>query len=109
MITDIDNLDSETARVTRRNDLPLLDYPTAVERAKNGAMAADVAVSFVFWKIIKQLLSSAPEHGIVNFLPAPLPDYPGYGRLQCRRPGGTRALGAHRPIHGREHRHRREH
>lgn len=77
VVTDVDNPDSEVAGVARREDLPLLDYSTVMKRAKAGSLDVDVAVSFVFWKIIKEPLLSTPPHGIINFHPAPLPEYKG--------------------------------
>lgn len=77
VITDADNPDSATADVARRHDLPLLDYETTVRRADAGRLDVDVATSFVFWKIIEPPLLGAPRHGIINFHPAPLPDYRG--------------------------------
>lgn len=77
VITDLNNPDSRTAAVAREHDLPLLDYETAMDWAEQRRLQVDVAVSFVFWKIIKEPLLSAPSHGIINFHPAPLPEYRG--------------------------------
>lgn len=77
VITDADNPDSETARIARRRDLALLDYEGACELVADGRLEFDVGVSFVFWKIIDEPLLDAPGCGIINFHPAPLPEYRG--------------------------------
>ena len=77
VITDQDNPHSEVARVAQAHGLPLWRYEEAMKRADEGRLEADVAVSFVFWKIIKEPLLGAPRFGIINFHPAPLPEYRG--------------------------------
>jgi len=40
-------------------------------------MDIDLIVSFLYWRIIKEPLISAPKLGCINFHPAPLPEYRG--------------------------------
>lgn len=76
-ITDAGDPQSETAAAARRCGVELMEYPEAMDRAQRGELDVDVACSFVFWKIIEDPLLSAPDNGIINFHPAPLPEYRG--------------------------------
>jgi methionyl-tRNA formyltransferase len=70
---------SPTAEVARKYNIPLLRFEEALEASENGALSFDLGLSMLYWRKIRgALLSSAPR-GIVNFHPAPLPDYKGVG------------------------------
>ena len=68
---------SPTAQVAEINGLPLFTYESAVEALAEGDLSFDLGVSFVYWRILKEPLLSHPDLGIVNFHPAPLPEYKG--------------------------------
>lgn len=77
VLTDSHLPGSQTAEAARLRDLPLYTYEEACEAIEAGRLSFDFAVSFVYWRIIKEPLLSHPPLGIINFHPAPLPEYKG--------------------------------
>lgn len=77
VVTDEDNPASVTAETAHANGVPIYGYEEVIEAIDRGELYVDVAVSYVFWKIIGEPLLSAPRFGIINFHPAPLPEYRG--------------------------------
>jgi methionyl-tRNA formyltransferase len=61
-----------------RHGLRLVDVEEVYAELKAGA-ELDLAVSFLFWKRIREPLISGPRIGCLNFHPAPLPDMRGLG------------------------------
>jgi methionyl-tRNA formyltransferase len=79
VITDTHLPGSATAAKARALGLPLLSVDEVVKRIESRSIEIDCGISFVFWRIIKQPLLGFPPLGIINFHPAPLPDYKGTG------------------------------
>ncbi len=77
VLTDSHMPTSPTSDLARRHGLPLMTYDQASEAIAAGGLTFDVVVSFVYWKRIKEPLLSHPKAGVINFHPAPLPDYKG--------------------------------
>ena len=65
--------------VTQRALLAALAHPE--ERSVLGGMLDDVdlIISYLYWRRIKKPLINLPRFGVINFHPAPLPDYQGLG------------------------------
>lgn len=70
---------SPTSEVARTHDIPLLRFKEASEACENGTLDFDLGVSMLYWRKLRGALLSAAPRGIVNFHPAPLPDYKGVG------------------------------
>ena len=68
---------SPTAVVARTWNIPVLSLDELYARIQAGTIQFDLGISFVYWKIIKEPLISFPSCGVINFHPAPLPDYRG--------------------------------
>lgn len=79
VLTDSHLEGSATAAVAERHGVPLFTYETASEALRAGEMTFDLGVSFVYWRILKSDLLMHPPLGIINFHPAPLPEYKGTG------------------------------
>lgn len=77
VLTDSHLEGSQTAEVAERHGLKLFTYETAIEAIAAGDLSFDLGVSFVYWRILKEPMLSHPSLGIVNFHPAPLPEYKG--------------------------------
>jgi methionyl-tRNA formyltransferase len=77
VLTDSHLSGSATASAARSLGIPVLDHDEVLRDVESGTLTFDVAVSFVYWRIIRDPLLSAPPCGIVNFHPAPLPAYRG--------------------------------
>jgi len=68
---------SPTSEVARKYNLPLYTYEMAEFSIKNGELKFDFGVSLVYWRILKEPFLSHAEYRIINFHPAPLPEYKG--------------------------------
>jgi methionyl-tRNA formyltransferase len=65
-------------QAAERHGLALVDVEDVYAELEAGA-EVDLAVSFLFWKLIREPLISGPRIGCLNFHPAPLPDMRGLG------------------------------
>ncbi|MCL2254855.1 MAG: hypothetical protein FWC09_10475 [Lachnospiraceae bacterium] len=77
VVTDSQFNNSPTMLAAKSMGIPVISMEEA-----NGLMAesddyADLAVSYLFWRKIKEPLISKPKHGCINFHPAILPDWKG--------------------------------
>jgi len=79
VLTDTHLAGSPTASLARDLGLPLLELDDVYKSVELGVLDFDVAVSYVYWRIVRQPLIGHPRYGIVNFHPAPLPDLKGTG------------------------------
>lgn len=79
VVTDNHHETSPTAQVAKKYGLNLLDYEGLMESISSEQLNFDLAVSYVYWRILKKPLIKIPELGIINFHPAPLPDLRGTG------------------------------
>jgi methionyl-tRNA formyltransferase len=79
VITDAHLDVSPTRDVAIENGVSLYTYDAAVGAIRDGTLAFDLGVSLVYWQILKEPFLSHPKLGIINFHPAPLPDYKGTG------------------------------
>jgi methionyl-tRNA formyltransferase len=77
VLTDNHLPNSPTTRIARKWNIPVLSIGEVYERIQAGTLAFDLGISFVYWKILKEPLISFPRYGVINFHPAPLPDYRG--------------------------------
>ena len=65
-------------QAAERHGLRLLEVEDVYAELDGGA-DIDLAISFLFWKRIREPLISGPRIGCLNFHPAPLPDMRGLG------------------------------
>lgn len=79
VVTDNHQDTSPTANIARKHGLNLLDYDTCMKKIESNEIHFDLAVSYVYWRILKKPLIQKPKFGIINFHPAPLPDLRGTG------------------------------
>lgn len=77
VMTDHHLTGSPTAAYAKANNLPLMTLEEARGAVKDGKLSFDLAVSVVYWRIIPVDLIDAAPLGIINFHPAPLPDFKG--------------------------------
>ena len=70
---------SPTSDVAKKYNIPLLRFEEALKACENGTLSFDLGVSMLYWRKLKGALLDAAPRGIVNFHPAPLPDYKGVG------------------------------
>ena len=78
-VTDNHKDTSPTAEAARSLGVRLLDYDGLMNAIQSNEIEFDLAVSYVYWRILKKPLIEKPKLGIINFHPAPLPDLRGTG------------------------------
>lgn len=79
IVTDSHYSNSPTALIARQLSIPLLSIEEAEHAFIENPNFADVVVSYLFWKVLKEPLISTPLLGCINFHPAILPDWKGCG------------------------------
>jgi methionyl-tRNA formyltransferase len=77
VITDDHLFGSPTAKVAENCNLPIFNLSQVYGKIHSGDMEVDLVISFLYWKILKKPLVGFPRCGIINFHPAPLPQYKG--------------------------------
>src|SRR5262245_16459653 len=66
--------------VAQGHGLPLVTDDELYAAAGRGELdGADVVISFLYWRLIREPLVSLGRIGCLNFHPAPLPDFRGVG------------------------------
>lgn len=79
VMTDSHLQDSATAKAAAQLEIPVFDYSEVMSRVKSGELTFDIGLSVLYWRKLKRPLIDACRHGIINFHPAPLPEYKGVG------------------------------
>lgn len=77
VVTDSHLHNSPTVEMANEFHIPIMSYEDVENNFKNDKNYADIVISFLFWKIIKEPLISSPKLGCINLHPAILPDYRG--------------------------------
>lgn len=77
VLTDHHLAESPTEAVARENGIPVITLEDAKEAISASTLEFDLGVSVVYWRRIPSTLIAAASRGIINFHPAPLPDYKG--------------------------------
>jgi len=70
---------ADVEKVANELNIPLFTYDRAIEMIKKGELFFELGVSVLYWKKLKGELLSTPCKGIINFHPAPLPEFKGTG------------------------------
>lgn len=84
---------SPTAAVAREHGLPLLTLEEATAAIEAGTLRFELAVSYVYWRILRAPLLGAARLGVINFHPAPLPELRGTGGYNVAILDGHREYG----------------
>lgn len=77
VITDSHLSISPAAEVARKNGMPILTYDEALAATSQGRLRFDLGISMLYWRKLKGEFISHPKRGVINFHPAPLPQYKG--------------------------------
>lgn len=70
---------SPTSDVARRLGFDLYSLEEAEVAIDEGRLCFDLGLSVLFWRRIKSVMINAATRGIINFHPAPLPEFKGTG------------------------------
>lgn len=68
---------SPTTEVAREYGLNLFDFDSALAALECGSLSFELGLSMLYWRKLRGHFLSIPSNGIINFHPAPLPDYKG--------------------------------
>ncbi len=68
---------SPTSDVAKKNGLRVFEFSHALELLKSGQLHFDLGVSVLYWRKLIDEFLTIPKLGVINFHPAPLPDYKG--------------------------------
>lgn len=79
VLTDSHLQGSPTENVARRLGYKLYDFDSALAELKSGELTFDLGVSILYWRKLRDEFLSIPSAGVINFHPAPLPEYKGTG------------------------------
>src|SRR3569623_862393 len=77
VLTDSHLAGSPTAQAARSNGIRVYEFADALAALKAGQLRFDLGLSMLYWKKLKDELLSMPSRGVINFHPAPLPEYKG--------------------------------
>jgi methionyl-tRNA formyltransferase len=77
VVTDSQYPDSPTAKTARELGIPIVTLEQAEQAFISDNKYADLVISYLFWKKIKEPFISMPKLGCINFHPAILPDWKG--------------------------------
>jgi Methionyl-tRNA formyltransferase len=93
---------SSTKDVADRAGIQRYSFEQAQEAIRAGLLSFDLGLSVLFWRILKGPLLNHPRLGVVNFHPAPLPQYKGLGgyNLAILEDRGSWGATAHYVDHG---------
>lgn len=77
VITDSHLAVSPTRDLARAKGIPVLDREAMESEVAEGVLRVDLALSVLYWQKIRTPLLQACSRGVINFHPAPLPEYKG--------------------------------
>lgn len=68
---------SPTSDIANENNLKIYGYDEAFCLINEKELDFDLGLSMLYWRILKEGFINTPKLGVVNFHPAPLPDFKG--------------------------------
>lgn len=77
VITDSHLSLSPTTHVAKKNNIPILNRKIVEKTINSGELKVDLALSLLYWQKIRKPLIENSSKGVINFHPAPLPEYKG--------------------------------
>lgn len=79
VLTDSHLEGSVTAAYARESGLTCYDFDSARSAIESGKLSFDLGLSMLYWRKLTEPFLSVPRYGVINFHPAPLPEYKGVG------------------------------
>ena len=61
----------------KKNGLRVFEFSHALESLRVGELYFDLGISILYWRKLIDEFLTIPKLGVINFHPAPLPDYKG--------------------------------
>lgn len=77
VLTDSHLAVSPTTNLARELNLRVFEFDEALQQMASGDLEFDLGLSMLYWRKLREKFLSVPSLGIINFHPAPLPEYKG--------------------------------
>ncbi len=77
VLTDSHLAVSPTTDVARKYGIKIFEFNSALELIEDGSLSFDLGLSMLYWRKLKGGFLTVPKIGVINFHPAPLPEYKG--------------------------------
>lgn len=77
VVTDSHLSVSPTQAVSDAFSIPVITRDELEDKVESGEFEVDLSVSILYWQKIRHPLISSSKRGVINFHPAPLPEYKG--------------------------------
>lgn len=77
VLTDSHLAVSPTTALARELNISVFDFSEALQKLSTGELKFDLGLSMLYWRKLRGDFLSVPSLGIINFHPAPLPEYKG--------------------------------
>lgn len=68
---------SPTAETAARAGIPVYEFAEARAALAEGRLSFDLGISMLYWRKLTEEFLNVPSRGIINFHPAPLPEFKG--------------------------------
>lgn len=68
---------SPTTQVAKEYGFKIYEFDSALKSIEEGLLKFDLGLSMLYWRKLRGEFISTPRNGIINFHPAPLPEYKG--------------------------------
>ena len=68
---------SPTADIAIAHGYQLFDFNSALDALEKNSLTYDLGLSMLYWRKLRDNFLSVPSKGVINFHPAPLPEYKG--------------------------------
>lgn len=79
VLTDHHLRGSPTFGVAQELGYPVYSFESALKSLQEGSLEFDLGISILYWRKLKGEFLNGPQYGVINFHPAPLPEYKGTG------------------------------
>lgn len=77
VLTDSHLSGSLTAEVARKCNIPVFSFEEALFLLRSKELDFDLGISILYWRKFRDEFLTKPARGLINFHPAPLPEYKG--------------------------------
>ena len=77
VLTDSHLAISPTTEIAREHGYQLFDFDNALDALEKKSLTFDLGISILYWRRLRDDFLSTSSKGVINFHPAPLPEYKG--------------------------------
>jgi methionyl-tRNA formyltransferase len=77
VLTDSHLAVSPTTDIAKKYGFKIFDFDSALKSIEDESLHFDLGLSMLYWRKLKGGFLTVPKNGVINFHPAPLPEYKG--------------------------------